>query len=220
MDFAAMLSDIRRREHYIGWGFRSFSHYCHEELGISERKGEHLVRIWDRVKSLGLPREKIHKIGWTRMRAITPHITEENAPALLAKAENLSFRQLSEEMRSQRLKKETSAHLKLTLTMEEYEHKIITEAVEEAKRLTEKDSTSWALVMICQDWLSDKGAKPEKTSLDDHIRYLEEIYRVKLIQAEERGKWKKQGKEKGNHGEKEKIRNHGPSSIEEILGRD
>ena len=70
--------------------------------------------------------------------------------------------------------------MKLNLTMGESEHKVIMEALGEAKKICETDNLTVALEMICQDWLTEKGAKPEATHLEDHIKYLEKVYPVKI----------------------------------------
>jgi hypothetical protein len=94
--------------------------------------------------------------------------------------------------------------LKLTLTMGESEHKIIMEAIDAAKKLCNSDNVPLALEMICQDWLAEKGAKPEATHLEDHIRYLETVFPVKLS-AKIVERPKKKEKEKEAEREVEKI---------------
>jgi hypothetical protein len=68
----------------------------------------------------------------------------------------------------------------MLITMSESEGAIILEAIAEAKKITENDNTTLALEMICQDWMTDRGAIPEKTPLSHHVKYLEEQYGVKI----------------------------------------
>jgi hypothetical protein len=60
--------------------------------------------------------------------------------------------------------------------MSEAEASVITESIEEAKKLIEADNSVLALEMICQDWMEAKGKAPERTNLEDHIAYLQEAY--------------------------------------------
>ncbi len=56
-------------------------------MGIQTRKAYYLVQIDRALDGLFVPRERLLRIGWTKMQIIARHITAENAEALLAQAE-------------------------------------------------------------------------------------------------------------------------------------
>jgi hypothetical protein len=70
---------------------------------------------------------------------------------------------------------------KLIFLVQKEEGKIITDAVETAKKLIGTSNPTNALELICQDWLEIKGAKPSVTSVIDIIQYVKKIYGVHLI---------------------------------------
>ncbi len=55
------------------------------ELG--RRKGYYLVEIDRAFADLGVPSERLNKIGWTKLQLIARHVTPENLEALLTLAE-------------------------------------------------------------------------------------------------------------------------------------
>jgi len=68
----------------------------------------------------------------------------------------------------------------MSFKMGEAEANVITQALEEAKKLIDGSNPVLALEMICQDWMEEKGTVPERTSMEDHISYLERVYGVKV----------------------------------------
>ncbi len=56
-------------------------------LGIDSRKAHYLVEIAKAVGGLGIPDDRLRKIGWTKLSVIAPHLSAEKAPDLLAAAE-------------------------------------------------------------------------------------------------------------------------------------
>jgi len=117
----------------------------------------------------------------------------------------------------------------MTLRMSESESNIITEAIEEAKKLCESDNAVVALEMICQDWLADKGVTPERTSLDDFVTFLEATYNVKMTyKAKKKGKATKAEAKKVEKAAEKKAadRKNGKegkeeeASIEDLLGEE
>jgi hypothetical protein len=179
LKLSKLLSEVRHQQLYVKWGFATFADYLDKELGFHERKAEHLIKIWDKVRSFKLDEERIKKIGWTKMRQVVPLLTEKNSKDLINKAENLSVRDLGEKIKSLRAIERTPAIMVLKLSLDDSEYRIVMDSIEEAKKLT-KQSTGQALEMICQDWMEYKGATPELAHLEDHIDYLEKIYGVKL----------------------------------------
>lgn len=58
-----------------------------KKLGIQTRKAYYLAQIDRALDGLAVPRERLLRIGWTKLQVIAPHITSENAETLLGRAE-------------------------------------------------------------------------------------------------------------------------------------
>jgi len=188
VDLSMLMSEAYHQEMYAGWGFKTFEEYCTAELDIGYRKSMYLIDVWDKVKSLNLPKSKVSKLGWTKMKDLAGVLTAENAKEWLEKAEKMTTREVTEAVQKIRAKQKGKeprpVTTKMTITMSEAEGAIILEAIGEAKKITENENTTVALEMICQDWMTDRGAIPEKTPLSTHIQYLEKNYGVKITCTE------------------------------------
>lgn len=225
IDLAKLLSEAYHREFYSSWGFNTFEEYCAAELDVQYRKAMYFVEIWDKVKSLNLPQGKVAKLGWTKMKDIAAVITAENAKEWMEKAEKMTSRELTEAVKIIRTKdtKGTAVPVvtRMALVMSEAEATIILEAIEEAKKLCNSDNIVVALEMICQDWLSDKGVQPERTTLERQIEYLERTYGVHLsVTAQPK---KKSGESSGSKAADvvaKATRKKGGSSIDDLLGEE
>ncbi len=204
MSLCELLYEAYHRDYFTEWGFDEFADYCETELDIKYRKAMYLVDIWDKVKTLKLSKAKVAKLGWTKMKDIASVINEDNAKEWLEKAEKMTSREVTEAVKVTRRPDSSNGEAVPTITtmtfkMSEGEANIITDAIEEAKKLTDSNNSVVALEMICQDWLMDKGATPERTGLDDYIKYLGDLYGVTLTYKaktkSEQSKAKKKAKE-------------------------
>ena len=183
-ELARLLYEAYHKEMYVEWGHEDFRNYCADELDVNYRKAMYFVDIWDKVKSLSLPLAKVRKLGWTKMKDIATVITDKNKDKLLADAMKKTSREVTEAVKLMRRKDTKGADLPtittMSLRMSESEANIITDAIEEAKKLTESDNAVVALEMICQDWMTDQGQTPQKSSIEDHIEHLQRVYGVTL----------------------------------------
>jgi hypothetical protein len=182
---AKLLYEAYHKEFYLEWGYEDFREFCDAELSTAYRKSMYLVDIWGKIKELSLPAAKVAKLGWTKMKDIAAVINEKNAKEWLAKAEKMTTRELTDAVKVVRKadpdsKDSVPMVTTMTFKMGEAEANVITQAVEEAKKLVDSSNPTLALEMICQDWMAEKGSLPERTSLEDHIAYLEKVYSVKL----------------------------------------
>ena len=184
IDLARLMSEAYHKEFYAEWGHATFEAYCQDELDIKYRKARYFVDIWDKVKSLDLPHDRVAKLGWTKMRDIASVIDEKNAKEWLEKAENMTTREVEEAVKISR-KKDTSGSsvpvfVTMTFRMSETEANVITEAMSEAKKLCESSEDVTALEMICQDWLFEKGEHPAARSLAEQIEFLGKVFGVEI----------------------------------------
>jgi len=186
IDLSRLLYDAYHKEYYREWGFDTFEAYAEAELQVGYRKGQYLIGIWDKVKSLNLSVERVKKVGWTKMKDIAAVVTKDNQKELLEKSEKMTSREVTEMVKVMRVADptQTAAIPKITtisIRMGESEAQTILSAIEEAKKLCGSDNQVLALEMVCQDWLTDKGAVPERSSLENLISYAEKVYGVYLV---------------------------------------
>lgn len=182
---AELMHTVRNGELYATWGFNTFEQYSDDELGIQKRKAYYLTDVWQMVKDFRLPKAKVQKIGWTKMRELKGVIDVENAKEILALAAKLSHRQLKEEIFKKYTRKDTKNRTLPTLTtmtfkMQSDESSILTDGLEQAKALIESDNNVTALVHIVQSWLEDLGATPKARTIEDEVKYIEKTYGVKV----------------------------------------
>lgn len=182
MEMARLLSEAYHKEFHIKWGFADFREYCSDELDIEYRKSMYFVDIWDKVKSLNLSKARVTKLGWTKMKDIAAVVTEDNMKELLDNADKMTTRELQEHVKIYRTSDGRSKPKTVTMkfVMATGSANIVSDALEEAKKLTENDNEVLALEMICQDWLQEKGVQPERVSITDAVKYLEQVYGVKI----------------------------------------
>ena len=218
LEMAQLLTEAYHGDFHETWGFETFEAYCDKELDIKYRKARYFIDIWDKVKSLDLPKDQVAALGWTKMKEISAVITEKNAKEWMRKAEKMSSRELAEAAKIVRKKDTKDSDVPsittLTLRMTEAEANVILEAIEEAKSLCDSTNAVIALEMICQDWLTAKGVTPERTSLKDYIAYIEKLYGVKVSVKQETSK-KKTEQQQETEDILDETNENGSSELEE-----
>lgn len=185
LTLAESLYEAYHREYYKEeWGYSSWEEYCSKDLDESYRKTMYLIEIWDKAKGLKIPKEKMQKLGWTKMKDLVAVLNEENAKEWLKKAETMSSRELTEAVKLVRKTDTSDVDLptitSMTLRMSESEASAILDAIDVAKRLCETDNAVVALEMICQDWMETQAGQPERRTLENHIAYLQKIYGIEM----------------------------------------
>lgn len=183
MDMAKLLSEIYHKEYHLAWGFSNFEAYCDMELDFQYRKAKYLVEIWDKVKSFNIDQKRLEAIGWTKLRELVKVMDAENVEEWLGRAESSSYRELHTTISTRVGSGEAPDQITtFKLRMDAGEAAIIIEALDAAKSMLsgDKENTTLALQMICQDWMEAHGHSPEKTPLAVHVAYLEKIYGIKI----------------------------------------
>lgn len=184
VDYARLLAEAQEKEFFRKWGFETFDEYCIQELDVHYRKAMYMVDIWRTVETLKLDKKEVADLGWTKMRDLATVITKKNAKGWIKKAKTMSTRELTEAVKKVRRKdtkgKDLPVITTMTIRMGTSEAEVINEALGQAKKLCESENEAVALEMICQDWMMERGAQPERVDLKSHIAYLEKIYGVKI----------------------------------------
>ena len=72
-----------------------------EQSGIGRRKAYYLLDLGKRLVDLGLPDNRLQKIGWTKLQVVGKHLTRRNAETLLGWAEECNAPQLAARVRGE-----------------------------------------------------------------------------------------------------------------------
>jgi hypothetical protein len=76
-------------------------HKLVKKTGIGLRKAYYLAAIDRRFRELGVSRDRLSEIGWTKVMLLTDHITHTNCEELLQLAESSSVRELTLKLRKE-----------------------------------------------------------------------------------------------------------------------
>jgi len=187
LNLSQLLSESYHKEYPELWGYEEgpagFREFCDDELNVGYRKSMYMVDIWDKVVEYKLDKRKVAALGWTKMKDIATVITEKNAKEWLEKAKEMSTREVSEAVKISR-KPDGGDGVPSIVTMKfqmgDSEANIVTDALSEAKKLLNTTNDTNALEYICQEWMGDSGVTPERSSLADHINFVEKTFGVKV----------------------------------------
>ena len=190
-ELADLLHESWSLEYYTKkWGYVSgksgFEEFINSELDISYRKARYLIDIKEKVNELGLNRDRLLRIGWTKLKDLVTVINDDNCDEWLSKAEDMTTREVTDAIRVSKGKK-IDESIKMTIKMDETESSIIEEALNTASEMLENKNKTVALTMICQEWMEVKGAVPASIPLQNQIDYIEKVYNVKLTMVDGSG---------------------------------
>jgi hypothetical protein len=173
------------------WGFTNFSDYVEGSLDMKYRSAYYLVEIGKIVRKFNIDRGQIERIGWTKMKEIAGYISAkpEEAGHYLALAESMSVSNLKEALGSEAKITEGSdarpAIMRLSLKLEGDSANMVNDGLALAYGDIGKEDVNLALSHIIGEWLVARGASPKASTLEDWQSYLEKVYGVKLVKAEE-----------------------------------
>lgn len=187
---AQVLLETVEQGYFVRWGFSSFEEYCTEELKIGYRRANYLVQIAQVVKQLGIEWESIQDIGWTKMRAILPALKQDKEVGdWIDLANELSVKDLEKLVKDHKLGFDVSGDsttalvtVKFRVTKEQYE--IIADALQAAKDEIELDDDVAAIEEIAYQYFMNSGGDPDRTSLPNMVKYLENKFGIKLAVEE------------------------------------
>lgn len=158
LDIGRLLWRVNEKNLYQLGNYESFDEYVENELGFKRRKAKYLVSIWKRLRAeLGVKKEKIEKVGWTKAKVILPVVNEENVERWLDKAKVMSVPELAAEVAQARGKEEKEKPeedqyktFTVRLAMPQYEN--VESALSLAQMKTNSDSRAHNLDMICLEY--------------------------------------------------------------------
>lgn len=175
-----LTNEAYKKEYYKSWKFNSFEDYCKIELDMEYRKAMFFVHIADKMEELSIPDARAEIVGWSKLKEIIKVATPKNLEKWLTKAEKSNLLEIEEAVRITKRKDSGDKDVPHTTTMKfkmgEDVAGIVTDALSEAKTLLDTEDTIQALQMICMDWLENKGKIPQRTSKEDMIKFIDDIY--------------------------------------------
>jgi len=186
IELAEVLHLIYHKEQWREFGFVSFEKYTESELDVGYRSAMTSVNIISKMKEHNISMVRAKQLGWGKMRELLPHITSKNVDSLLSIADGQSVRGLKEQLiengtvvlskpETHRFIAECSAS----------EASVILDAIDEAKKRLNTESTSSALEYIAQEWAMANEGETSQTSLQGIIDFCKRNYGVTLIISEE-----------------------------------
>lgn len=208
LEAAEKLSEVWHKGYYSKpYGYEKFDHYCEAELPWKARSAKYLIDVFDKANLLNLPKERITKIGWTKMKEVVAILSKEMAEDVIDEwltfAENNKTVDVISEVKKHRRRTRTSSsdntgegQMVWKLRMNESEANIITDGLNEAKALCDTTNDVVALEMIVQDWMEMKGNRPSRATVEDAIQYLENAYGIIVEGYRNRGEALDKGQKK------------------------
>ena len=186
IELAEVLHEIYHAELWRGYGFHSFAQYTESELEVGYRSAMYSVRIIEAVLRYNISMNDARELGWGRLRAILPHITELNVTTLVEMASEKSVRDIQKELSGSGSGTGDQEYHRITLLCSDSESSVLYDALDEAKKRINTESSGSAISFIAQEWLMTNEGDVSQVSLDQIIEFVYRNYGVRLaVDAEE-----------------------------------
>lgn len=185
-DLAVGLYEAYAKNYAQIWGYQNFEAYVTGRLDMKYRRAIYLVDCGKAIVEIGIDREKVQHIGWTKFKEISALIQKkpEEADRYLALAEGVSASQLKEELRKEveikQGREATAGVMRMSLKFEGDAMNVVADAIRIANGELGKEDVHASIGHICAEWLMAKSAVGTASSLDDWLLYLERTYGVRL----------------------------------------
>lgn len=187
IELAEVLHVVYHKEQWREFGYASFEKYTESELDVGYRSAMTSVNIIAKMKEHGISMKEGKKLGWGKMRELLPHMTSKNVDALLDLAAGQSVRGIKAKLVEEgaiTIPDTVETH-KFTVDCSSSEASIILDAIDEAKKRLNTESTSSALEYITQEWAMANEGDTSQTSLQSIIKFCKRNYGVTLEIVEE-----------------------------------
>lgn len=189
-DMAMGLTEAYENDYAKEWGFENFADYVERELDMKYRSAYYMVQIGQTVRSFGVSKELVQKIGWTKLKEITGVMNDnpDEANKYLEMAESMSTSQLKEalqaEVRLTEAKEAKPAILRLSLKFEGDAAGILSDGLTMAYADIGREDASLGLSHIVGEWLMARGGGAAASTLEDWLSFIKKTFGVTLVKAE------------------------------------
>ena len=198
IELAEVLHEIYHAELWRGYGFNSFAQYTESELEVGYRSAMYSVRIIEAVLRYNISMTQARELGWGRLRAILPHITDLNVNTLVEMASKKSVRDIQKELSEHGEIVGGQEYHRITLLCSDSESSVIYDALDEAKKRINTESSGSAVSFIAQEWLMTNEGDVSQVSLEQIIEFAYRNYGVTLSVDAEEGQQDVEGLVKGD----------------------
>lgn len=140
-------------------GFENFDKFVFETYGFRGRKARYLMDIYTHLVNKQIPWDKVHHLGWTKLKELAPSLTLENLDEMVAKAENLTVAELqillkpTAEGEGEKTQKTTSDLVKVTFKFKTDQSEIVNQALAKAKGELNTNFDEVAIENICASYV-------------------------------------------------------------------
>ncbi len=164
------------------WGFSTWKEYVEKDVGMSLRKVQFLISIWDwfyvQINDRSI-KEKLKGIGWTKVKEMVGVVTPENADEWIDKANSMNAVDFAEQCRM--FKKgvidgddeggeggggssKGESTKRMTFTFMGDQAATVEDALDMAKDVTGSDKKGNLIALICTDYLASNIFQNKKSS--------------------------------------------------------
>lgn len=188
-DLSMGLLEAYENDYAKDWGYDNWTQYVEGKLDMKYRTAYYMVEIAKAVRQLGISKERVQKIGWTKLKEITGVITSKpnESEKYLDMAENMSTSELREALHSEvkltEGKEATAAIMRMSLKFEGDAAGIMSDGLSLAYGDIGKEDVSLALSHIVGEWLLARGGNVQSSTLEDWVAYIKKVYGVTMVKA-------------------------------------
>lgn len=184
LELAAILHVVLRDKLYKMWGYNSIEDYAEQELSLRQRKMWYFMRIYQRfILDLKMEPKALSGVGWSKLSRIAKVADDvKTAEMWIEKAKKLSFDELDEKIRKDGRVVMTDDEVfhRVTFSLHPEQYKTVNQALEKAKKKLQTDKPSYALDMICLDFLSTSGETFEE-DVTMALKQVERAYGIQIL---------------------------------------
>jgi hypothetical protein len=197
---AEALYEVHDKTVYRLWGYSSWEQYVESEVGMTVRTAHYLTSIhgWfsvDLAKKLSSEkmdelRERLRKLGWTKVRSLVRIADAENVSEWVDRAEKMSSADLEETVKRE-LKSlsgeggsgPTEVFKKKNFKLVDEQLQTVDQALEMAGGIADSEKPGHLLQLICQDFISTNMAGKEdgRTHKGRYLDKIGAVFGVKLV---------------------------------------
>lgn len=156
-----LLREVFHQQYYLDLGFDHFEEYLRVNLEFGLRKAFYLMSIWERTRELNIPKEKLRRIGWTKMKEVVRVATPEDLVVWLARAEEMTVQELQDLIAQKKTYNE--APKPFTLYFYQAQREVFERALEIAYLMTGSENRGYQAEMIAAEFLATYETAEEET---------------------------------------------------------
>lgn len=157
---------------WYGHGASDFYSFVRDNFGIEKRVAQHRMKVYSDLTALDIPVDAIKGIGWSKLRAASSILTEDNLTEVLSAIGDLPTKAAVEEFVADyagKTKTESeesdSPSMMFKVSIHKDQEATIRAAIEKAKSESKTQFDGQALEYVCLDFLNS-GAKPTPTLVE------------------------------------------------------